>query len=76
MRMASTAPAYGLSARLRDWHESAAFDPRLVRAGAIAGLMAFGAMWGVAIALGGIAAAIICLSLIACIVCVLSLIHI
>lgn len=68
--MAATAPAYGLSARLRDWHESATFDPRLVRAGAIAGLMAFGAMWGVAIALGGIAAAIICVSLIACIVCV------
>jgi O-antigen ligase len=68
--MSSAAPSYGFTARLRDWHESATYDPRLVRALAIAGLAAFGAFWGMLIAVGGAAAAIICVSLIACIICV------
>ncbi|MDQ3025357.1 MAG: O-antigen ligase family protein [Pseudomonadota bacterium] len=68
--MSSSAPTYGLSARLRDWQETVTFDPRLVRVAAIAGLMAFGAVCGVAIALGGVAAAIIGLSLVACLFCV------
>ena len=68
--MSSSAPIYGLSARFRDWQETVTFDPRLVRVAAIAGLMAFGAVCGVAIALGGVAAAIIGLSLVACLVCV------
>lgn len=68
--MSSSAPTYGLSARLRDWQETVTFDPRLVRVAAIAGLMAVGAVCGMAIALGGVAAAIIGLSLVACLFCV------
>jgi hypothetical protein len=64
--MSATAPTYGLAARLRDWHEETVIDPRAKRVAAMAGLAAFGAAWGVAIALGGLAAAIVCVTLLAC----------
>jgi len=65
--MSATAPTYGLAARLRDWHEETVIDPRVKRVAAMAGLAAFGAAWGVAIALGGLAAAIVCVTLLACV---------
>ncbi len=44
-------------------------DARLRRAAVLAGLLAFGCLWGVAIAVAGAAAALICVSLIACAFC-------
>ena len=67
--MSSLAPTYGLAARFRDWREETPIDPRVKRAAAIAGLAAFGALWGAALALGGPAAAVVCLTLIACAFC-------
>ena len=44
-------------------------DPRLRRALVLAALLAFGCLWGVAVAMAGVAAALICVSLIACVFC-------
>ena len=46
-----------------------AADPRLRRGVAIAALVAFGLMWGAAVAVAGPAAALICVSLVACVFC-------
>ena len=43
--------------------------PRLRQAALLAALLAFGAFWGVAVAVAGTAAALICVSLIACVFC-------
>lgn len=43
--------------------------PRLRQAAILAALAAFGAFWGVAVAVAGAAAALICVSLIACVFC-------
>ena len=48
----------------------AALGPRTRRALAIAGLAGVGAFWGLAVGLGGLAALIICLALVACVFCV------
>ena len=44
-------------------------DPRLRRALVLAALLGFGCLWGVAVAMAGVAAALICVSLIACVFC-------
>jgi O-antigen ligase len=44
-------------------------DPRLRRTLVLAGFLAFGCLWGVAVAMAGVAAALICVSLIACVFC-------
>ncbi|HXS53264.1 MAG TPA: O-antigen ligase family protein [Usitatibacter sp.] len=44
-------------------------DARLRRALIIAAFLAFGCLWGVAVAMAGVAAALICVSLIACVFC-------
>ena len=44
--------------------------PAALRFGAFAGLVAFGALWGAAVALGGTAAVIVLITIIACIFCV------
>ncbi|HUJ00408.1 MAG TPA: O-antigen ligase family protein [Usitatibacter sp.] len=44
-------------------------DARLRRAALVAALLAFGALWGAAIAVAGLGAALICVSLIACVFC-------
>lgn len=44
-------------------------DARLRRAALLAALLAFGGFWGMAIAVAGVGAALICLSLIACVFC-------
>ena len=44
--------------------------PAAVRFGAFAGLVAFGALWGAAVAVGGTAAVIVLITIIACIFCV------
>ncbi len=67
--MSATAPAYGLSARLRDLRDGVTVSPRLRRAAAIAGLVAIGAFWGVAVGMAGVAALIVCVTLVACIFC-------
>lgn len=63
--MSAPAPAYGWSERLR----SVKLGPRTRRAAAIAGLAAFGAFWGVAVGLAGVAALIVCVTLVACVFC-------
>ena len=54
---------------LRDRWEAYRFPPRVRRAGAIAGLAAFGMVWGAAVAVAGLPALFICVSLIACVFC-------
>src|SRR6185437_3247666 len=44
-------------------------DARLRRALIIAAFLGFGCLWGVAVAMAGVAAALICVSLIACVFC-------
>lgn len=44
-------------------------DPRLRRALAVLALLGFGVMWGVAVAYAGLGAALICISLLACVFC-------
>jgi len=64
---ASAATADGFGARLRDWHEGFQPGERAKRAGAIAGLAAFGAFWGLAVGVGGVATLILCATFIACV---------
>ncbi len=53
--------------RLRDWWEETEFSPRAKRLAAIAALVALGAFWGIAVAFGGIAGALLCISVFTCI---------
>ncbi|HET7548711.1 MAG TPA: O-antigen ligase family protein [Usitatibacter sp.] len=48
---------------------SAFADSRLRRALVVAALLAFGVMWGAAVAYAGLGAALICISLLACVFC-------
>ena len=59
------APAQGRWERLRD-----GVGPRTRRALAVAGLAALGGSWGLAVGMGGLAAVIVCLALVACVFCV------
>ena len=54
---------------LRDRWEAFRFPPGARRAAAVAALAAFGAVWGVAVAVAGLPALLICVSLIACVFC-------
>jgi O-antigen ligase len=56
-----------LAWRLRDWAEDATLPPWARRALAIAGLVAVGAFWGALIGAAGVTAALICISLLACV---------
>ena len=58
-----------LSWRLRDWAENVTFAPWQKRAAAIAGLVAIGGFWGALVGMAGMAAAVICVALFACIFC-------
>jgi len=68
--VATHAPRIGFNARPRDERPAFSLDSRTRRVLAIAGLVAFGAAWGAAIAFAGVAAAIVCVTLIACAFCV------
>jgi O-antigen ligase len=54
---------------LRDRWEAYSFPPWSRRFAAVAGLVAFGAVWGAAVAVVEVPAFLICLSLIACVFC-------
>jgi len=64
-------PSLGFSATAGGGWERlrAAAGPRTRRALAIAGLAAVGGFWGLAIGVGGVAALVICLALVACVFC-------
>jgi O-antigen ligase len=64
--MASLAPAFGLADRFREWRDDFAFSERAKRLAALAGLLAFGGVWGVAVGMGGVATAIVAATFIAC----------
>src|SRR3954463_6225434 len=55
---------------LRDRWEAYRFPPAARRAAAGAALLRFGAVWGAAVAVAGMPALLICISLIACVFCV------
>ena len=70
----STTPAYLYSrdTRITHWRELLDFTrwPAAVqRTAAIGALLAFGAFWGLAVAVAGTSAALICISLFACVFC-------
>ncbi|HUP97848.1 MAG TPA: O-antigen ligase family protein [Usitatibacter sp.] len=65
--MAATAPTLTYFERLREWRENLVISPRAKQLAALAGLLAFGGFWGLAVAVMGPPAAIICISLIACV---------
>jgi len=52
-----------------DGYARLAASPKLLRGLAVTGLVIFGLMWGAAVAVAGPAAALICVSLLACIFC-------
>ena len=56
-----------LSWRLRHWADTATVPPAVKRLLAIAGLVAVGAFWGALVGVAGVAAALICISLLACV---------
>jgi hypothetical protein len=56
-----------LSWRLRHWADTATLSPAVKRLLAIAGLVAVGAFWGALVGVAGLAAALICISLLACV---------
>jgi O-antigen ligase len=56
-----------ISWRLRHWAQHATLPPSGRRALAIAGLVAVGAFWGALVGVAGVAAALICISLFACV---------
>ena len=58
-----------LGETFRDRWEAYRFPPRARRAGAIAALAAFGMVWGAAVAVAGMPAFLICVSLLACVFC-------
>ena len=65
MRMSATFPTLTLFERLRIWREDFVLSPRAKRLAALAALVAFGAFWGLAVALLGPTAAILCISMVA-----------
>jgi hypothetical protein len=56
-----------LAWRLRHWADAATVSPAVKRLLAIAGLVAIGAFWGALVGVAGMAAALICISLLACV---------
>ena len=67
--MAAIAPTLPLGLRLRDTFERWWSSTRVRQAALIAGLVLFGALWGLAVAFSAFGAALLCLSFIACIAC-------
>jgi O-antigen ligase len=65
--MAATAPAIGFTERLRDWREDFRLSERARRIVVLAGLLAFGALWGAAVGFGGVPTFIVCATFIACV---------
>src|SRR5205085_4686096 len=66
LRMATLAPTLGFGERLRDWREGFTLSERARRFIAIAGLFAFGGLWGAAVGVGGVPTLIVCMTFIAC----------
>ena len=63
--MATVAPALGFAERLRDWCEDFTLSERARRVAAMAALLAFGGLWGIAVGLGGVPTLIVCATFIA-----------
>ena len=65
--MSAAAPTLTYTERLREWRENFVIPERYKAIAMLAALAGFGAFWGLAIALVGPPAAIICISLVACV---------
>ena len=66
-RLAATAPSLNAFERFREWRDTFVMTPVQRRLIGLALLAGFGAFWGLAIAVVGPAAAIICISMVACV---------